>query len=201
MPCRFASSGTVATSRSASRAILALNVASNFLRDLVISVLHRLRQSRTLHTLTFGPISGVHFKGMKLEPAILSVIGWHAKESVEEIVERKRDDIKKIGQTFWFFQSWKAPIPSVQRFGYSFPNPTVIFLKGGAYPTSANSEAREMSRDKKSWGPLPTGIGKVTGKIPGGGLVIGDLLPAQEEIDLWYFLDHSDLQPLRFKAA
>jgi hypothetical protein len=38
-----------------------LNVASNFLRDLVISVLHRLRQSRTLHTLTFGPISGVHF--------------------------------------------------------------------------------------------------------------------------------------------
>src|SRR6266851_828193 len=61
MPCRFASSGTVATSRSASRAILALNVASNFLRDLVISVLHRLRQSRTLHTLTFGPIFGVHF--------------------------------------------------------------------------------------------------------------------------------------------
>jgi hypothetical protein len=40
---------------------LALNVASNFLRDLVISILHRLRQSRTLHTLTFGPISGVHF--------------------------------------------------------------------------------------------------------------------------------------------
>src|SRR5216683_4197085 len=62
MPCRFASSGTVATSRSASRAILALNAASNFLRDLVISVLHRLRQSRTLHTLTFGPISGVHFR-------------------------------------------------------------------------------------------------------------------------------------------
>src|SRR5712664_736299 len=62
MPCRFASSGTVATSRSASRAILALNAASNFLRDLVISVLRRLRQSRTLHTLTFGPISGVHFK-------------------------------------------------------------------------------------------------------------------------------------------
>src|SRR4030088_2725168 len=62
MPCRFANSGTVATSRSASRAILALNVASNFLRDLVISVLHPLRQSRTLHTLTFGPISGVHFR-------------------------------------------------------------------------------------------------------------------------------------------
>jgi hypothetical protein len=140
-------------------------------------------------------------KRMKLEPAILSVIGWHAKESVEEIVERKCNDIKRIGQTFWFFQSWKAPIPYVQRFGHSFPNPTVIFLKGGAYPTSANSEAREMSQDKKSWGPLPTGIGKVTGKIPGVGLVIGDLLPVQEEIDLWYFLDHTDLQPLRFQRG
>src|SRR6266481_4526787 len=61
MPCRFASSGTVASSRSASRAILALNVASNFLRDLVIAVLHGLRHSRTLHTLTSGPISGGHF--------------------------------------------------------------------------------------------------------------------------------------------
>src|SRR5882757_2226898 len=68
MPCRFASSGTVATSRSASRAILALNAASNFLRDLVISVLHRLRQSRTLHTLTFGPISGVHFTNDDKQP-------------------------------------------------------------------------------------------------------------------------------------
>src|SRR5258708_24148528 len=67
MPCRFASSGAVATSRSASRAILALNAASNFLRDLVISVLHRLRQSRTLHTLTFGPISGVHFTRVSRE--------------------------------------------------------------------------------------------------------------------------------------
>src|SRR3981081_567514 len=76
MPCRFANSGTVATSRSASRAILALNVASNFLRDLVISVLHRLRQSRTLHTLTFGPISGVHF-----------TVGWASTRSRAEKVD------------------------------------------------------------------------------------------------------------------
>src|SRR6266851_589750 len=78
MPCRFASSGTVATSRSASRAILALNVASNFLRDLVISVLHRLRQSRTLHTLTFGPISGVHFRH-DTQPAINVTVSCEQK--------------------------------------------------------------------------------------------------------------------------
>src|SRR5258706_831942 len=89
MPCRFASSGTVATSRSASRAILALNAASNFLRDLVISVLHRLRQSRTLHTLTFGPISGVHFKVSRrfrafvlLAAGLMSCcVGWFGQSS------------------------------------------------------------------------------------------------------------------------
>src|SRR5665647_3586951 len=74
MPCRFASSGTVATSRSASRAILALNAASNFLRDLVISVLHPLRQSRTLHTLTFGPISGVHFRPLTRRTIVIGVL-------------------------------------------------------------------------------------------------------------------------------
>src|SRR5882762_2983452 len=94
MPCRFASSGTVATSRSASRAILALNVASNFLRDLVISVLHRLRQSRTLHTLTFGPISGVHFRPRRpafrsLRPAVAS-IGFSAAAKRTDIPDSDR---------------------------------------------------------------------------------------------------------------
>src|SRR6266851_6379735 len=86
MPCRFASSGTVATSRSASRAILALNAASNFLRDLVISVLHRLRQSRTLHTLTFGPISGVHFKEHLLKE-LEERIDRVAREVVEDFYD------------------------------------------------------------------------------------------------------------------
>jgi len=138
---------------------------------------------------------------MKLEPAILSVIGWHAGESVEDIVARKSTDIKNIGHTIWFFQSWKATIPSVQHFGARFPNPAVIFLKGGAYPTSAASQASEMSQDKRKWQPLPAGIGKVTGKVPGGGLVIGDLLPVQDEIDLWNYLQHSDRQPLRFQQG
>src|SRR5882724_2323329 len=101
MPCRFASSGTVATSRSASRAILALNAASNFLRDLVISVLHRLRQSRTLHTLTFGPISGVHFtfacnaifslcalRGFGVSSAAVCLHGLAAEEAGRDLLFR-----------------------------------------------------------------------------------------------------------------
>src|SRR5271163_3271654 len=91
MPCRFANSGTVATSRSASRAILALNTASNFLRDLVIYVLHRLRQSRTLHTLTFGPISGVHFRplvGRSPTPMVPC--------RVKKIFSSSRDDLRHV---------------------------------------------------------------------------------------------------------
>src|SRR5712664_1145931 len=92
MPCRFASSGTVATSRSASRAILALNAASNFLRDLVISVLHRLRQSRTLHTLTFGPISGVHFSFCHAQPFEIT----RAEKIKSTLLQHSRQNAKVV---------------------------------------------------------------------------------------------------------
>jgi hypothetical protein len=39
------------------------------LRDFVIFSLHQLRQSRTLHTLTLGPKSGVHFKQVTADGA------------------------------------------------------------------------------------------------------------------------------------
>jgi transposase len=42
-----------------------LNAASNFLRDFVISLAPSVKQSRTLHTLTAGPKTGVHFKMTK----------------------------------------------------------------------------------------------------------------------------------------
>ena len=50
---------------SASNATFALNVASNFLRDFVISLAPSVKQSRTLHTLTAGPKTGVHFTESK----------------------------------------------------------------------------------------------------------------------------------------
>src|SRR5882762_695230 len=101
MQCRFASSGTVATSRSASRAILALNAASNFLRDLVISVLRRLRQSRTLHTLTFGPISGVHFKRLLQreqridfdDQKLRALKSLEASPNVSSLIQRQFDEV------------------------------------------------------------------------------------------------------------
>jgi hypothetical protein len=80
--------------------------------------------------------------------------------------------------------SWKATIPIVQQFGRSFPEATVVFLKGSAFPTSTSAAAREMSDDRKRWTPLPQGIGKVTGRLPAGGLVIGELELIAHDVDL-----------------
>jgi hypothetical protein len=135
---------------------------------------------------------------MTIEPSVLSIIGWHAGESVENIVERKRDDIKKAARAIWLYRSWKAPIPMTPQFGSAFPKPAVVFLKGSAFPTGTALQAREMSEDRKRWDRLPNGIGKVTGKLPGGGLVIGELVPVVIDIDLWGYLQHPDLCPLGF---
>ena len=58
-----------------------------------------------------------------------------------------------------------------------------------------------MSEDQVRWELLPDGIGKVTGKLPGGGLMIEELETVDEEIDLWAYLQNSDLQPLRFQQG
>jgi len=134
-------------------------------------------------------------------PAILSIIGWHATESPEDIVKRKRADIRKIGRTIWLYHSQKASIPSVQQFGQNYPEPAVIFLRGSAFPTGTSDEARQMSDDRSQWSPLPAGMDKVTGRLPAGGLVIGDLLLVDYEIDLWGYLEHPGLLPIRFRQG
>jgi hypothetical protein len=123
-------------------------------------------------------------------PAVLSIIGWHAGECVQDIVQRKRNDIERAGRTIWLYQSRKAPITMVQQFGRAFPNPAIIFLEGSAFPTSAASPARQMSANQNRWEPLPDGISPVTGKLPGGGLVIGELTLIDFEIDLWNYIQY-----------
>jgi hypothetical protein len=134
-------------------------------------------------------------------PTILSIIGWHADESPQEIVERKRDDVKKVGRTIWLYHSQKASIPIVQQFGQQYTNPTVVFLRGSAFPAGTSDQARQMSDDRSRWDPLPAGIGKVTGRLPAGGLMIGELIPVDHDIDLWEYLEHPSLLPIKFRQG
>jgi hypothetical protein len=75
-------------------------------------------------------------------------------------------------------------------------------LEGSAYPATTAQAAREMSSNGSNWTPLPRGIGKVTGRLPSGGLFIGTLSPlVNREIDLWEYLEHSTSKPLRFRQG
>jgi hypothetical protein len=136
-------------------------------------------------------------------PAVLSIIGWHADESPADIIQRKRADIHRASNTIWLYHSQLASIHDVQRFGRSHPNAAVYFLKGSAYPATTARAAQEMSSNGTNWGPLPHGIGKVTGRLPGGGLFIGALSSplSNYEIDLWEYLEHSTTKPLRFRQG
>lgn len=134
------------------------------------------------------------------EPAVVSILGWHGDESPEDIVARKSEDIARAGMTLWVIQSWKAKTDAVQAFGRSHPGPVVYFIAGGAIPTGTAQTAVEMSEDKRTWIPLPRGIGKVTGRLNGAtGLVLDRLAPCSgTSIDLWQFSEHPARQPLRF---
>lgn len=136
-----------------------------------------------------------------MQPAIISIIGWHAGESVEAIVRRKRDDITNTGRTIWLYHSQKAPIAMVQQFGQRYRDPAVIFLRGSAFPAGTSNQAVEMSEDRRNWNPLPVGIGKVTGKLPAGGLLMSDLALVDHEIDLWRFVECPDQCRVRFRQG
>jgi hypothetical protein len=58
-----------------------------------------------------------------------------------------------------------------------------------------------MSDDGSRWNSLPIGISKVTGKLPGGGLVMGELALVDESIDLWKYLEHPSLLPIKFRQG
>ncbi|RWD01430.1 MAG: hypothetical protein EOS58_25490 [Mesorhizobium sp.] len=133
-------------------------------------------------------------------PAILSVIGWHGEESPKDIVARKVEDISRAGLTLWVIQSWKAKTDAVQAFGRAYPGAPVYFIEGGAIPAGTSQVAVEMSEDRQVWGPLPRGIGKVTGKLAGATALVLDRLASCDgaTIDLWQFVEHPGNDPLRF---
>lgn len=136
-------------------------------------------------------------------PAVISIIGWHAGESPDIIIDRKRADIQNAKTTIWLYHSQLASVQDVQRFGSTHSTVTIYFLEGTAYPASTAQASREMSIDRSKWIALPSGLSNVTGKLPGGGLVIGTLSsPLRDhEIDLWEYFEHSNSQPLRFRQG
>ncbi len=136
---------------------------------------------------------------------VVSVMGDHAGEGVDEIFKRKIADIEETGRTFWLMRSPKARPAQVQEICLPFPAFTIFVhpaTKGGARPTTTGTAAREYSADGQSWHGLPQGITPVTGKLDAGAaaLVFDKMeTAASGRLDLWGYADFSNPQkPLKF---
>ena len=137
-----------------------------------------------------------------VRPTILSIVGWHGSEPPEQVVARKSKDIELVGRTLWLLQSWKASVQQIHNFSVLHSYPMILFLEGDATPTCTADAAQQMSKDGVTWQAFPNGLGKVTGKLPSTGLVVGELSPASEEIaDLWNYVEYPSLQPLKFQLG
>jgi hypothetical protein len=136
------------------------------------------------------------------QAAVLMVVGWHATEPLDQIIQRKCIDINVLGYTIWVYQSQKAGALTVQQFGRDYPNALVYFLEGRAYPTVSVNRAENVSEDGRSWMPIANDIGKVTGKLPGAGLVITELrAESNHEIDLWKYCEVPGVGPVEFRRG
>jgi len=125
-----------------------------------------------------------------LDKVILSVMGPHAGESEDFIFNRKVEEIKREGYTFWVHHSVSADPITVRSFIWGCNNPIILFLapsaKGGAKDTKSLNYATKYSLDKINWLEVPKDI-KASGVNKGAyAFVIKniELNPLIKEVDL-----------------
>jgi hypothetical protein len=103
-----------------------------------------------------------------MNPIILSVLGPHANESVNQIFARKLKEISDGGISFWLTKSYTVK-PDLFK-NLTQKALTCLFLspsrKNGARPTIVEQEAKLYSKDKINWIPVPNHI-HATGNIKG----------------------------------
>jgi hypothetical protein len=139
---------------------------------------------------------------------VISVVGAHAGEGADAILDRKVADCRAAGRTLWVAKSAKARPRQIQELCASSAG-YVIFgepaTPGGARATTHAARAIEYSADGSNWLVLPPGIGPVTGQMDGAAtaLVFSRLATDVEGVlDLWRYADaaNQDL-PVKFKLG
>jgi hypothetical protein len=140
---------------------------------------------------------------------VLSVIGPHAGEGIQEIFSRKIEDITRVGRTYWLFRSPKATPAMVQRVGRCIGDAGFVYAvfiepssRGGSRPTLNDQKATAFSADGLFWDDLPDGLSPVTGKLnPRPHALVMDKIEIYNEtmqIDLWGYADsHYTGVPIR----
>lgn len=144
---------------------------------------------------------------------VLSVIGPHAGEDIDNIIKRKQKEIKETGKSFWLIKSQRAKTETIQDLGKQaqkegeklyciFVEPGVV---GGAQPALNNDRAIYFSKNQKDWQEIPNEI-NITGQInmQSTGLVFDFIEKPEEDIiiDLWKYSDFMDnTEPIRFRLG
>jgi|TARA_B100000315_G_C14152818_1_gene396451 hypothetical protein len=130
---------------------------------------------------------------------IISVMGPHAGETAEIIFERKIEDVKRTGLTFWCIESYKAKPDQVQEL-CNTTQVEVYFISpsspGGAKDTKTETKNTQYSIDKKNYLQIPQNITPVTGK--GSALILDQLQNVNEELDLNQYAEFNKNTPLKF---
>ena len=132
---------------------------------------------------------------------ILSVMGPHAGESVENIFSRKISDIEKVGITFWLIKSYKSKPIYVQGFCRN-SNVHIYFIspsvKGGAKDTKNQTINKQFSSDELNWNNIPENITPVTGE--GYAFILDSLEMSNSTIDLNEYAEEADT-PIKFQLG
>ena len=102
---------------------------------------------------------------------VVSVYGPHAGEDESQILQRKMEDIRKIGFTMWYYakgNKYARPL-DVQNQAKIYENQTgaplsFYLISGGAKATSSEpQQMREFSLDDKKYTSIDHRLGPVTG--------------------------------------
>ncbi len=143
---------------------------------------------------------------------IISIIGSHAGEDLDQIFLRKQEDIEKTGKTYWMIQSHKAKTQQVQDLckKASSENLPVYCLfvepsqKGGAKPTLHDKVVTAISSNNQNWEDVGEGV-KITGKISKNStaLVLDKLEVLSDSIpfDLWEYSEFKTKNPIKNKSC
>jgi len=137
-------------------------------------------------------------------PILLSIIGTHADEDINKILERKINDIERAYYTFWMYRSFKAKPNQVKE-----NKPMMVYFiepskPGGASPTKKSDKANYFSNDRKEWIPMRSNISPVTGNINSSSIAL--ILDKLERcnnrfINLTSYSELGSMNPIRFQLG
>lgn len=116
---------------------------------------------------------------------IFMKIGYHAEESLEQILERKNIEFKKTGKIFWGYGSTTLhPTKNIKQFIDNNIDDGKVYVLFQITTSKSNPDidlANNYSINGKSWTNIPDGINVTGSKYA---LVINEIKPIQFEINL-----------------